>query len=95
MPYTQPITSLGEILGDSSVIVFANGPIIGAWNRKAKVTMWDTMQKRSASEGGWGWTEYEKVAEVIPDDSDLGVLMDLAWAMDKAADWYEEHGEEY
>lgn len=95
MPYTQPITSLGEILGDSSVIVFANGPIIGAWDRKDTVTMWDTMQKRSASEGGWGWTEYEVVAVLGLDEEDKGVDQNLAWAMDKAADWYEEHGEEY
>jgi len=81
--YTQPITSLGEILGDSNVIVFANGPIIGAWDRKDTVTLWDTMQKRSASEGGWGWTEYEKVAEFGPGPEDFGVKMDLADAVDR------------
>lgn len=93
---TTTITSLGEILGDSSVIVFANGSIIGAWDRKQTVTMWDTMQKRATGTGSsWGWTEYEVCAVLDPDEEDAGVDWDLAWAMDKAADWYEENGQDY
>jgi hypothetical protein len=93
---TQPLTTVAEVMGDNGVIVYANGPILISWNRRATLRAYDTMHKRAAGDtGGWGWTEYDLVAEFGPDDSDLGVHMDLAWAMDKAAEWYDDHEEEF
>jgi hypothetical protein len=95
MSTATKITTIAEVMGDSGVIVYANGPVLIAWDRKQTLTVWDTMQKRLADSNGWGWNEYEVAAVLGLDDSDKGVDQNLAWAMDKAADWYEEHGEEY
>jgi len=96
MSTATKLTTIAEVMRDSDVIVYANGSILIAWNRKATLRVYDTLRKRSMnSSDTWGWTEYELVDTIHPDDSDLGVEMNLAWAMDKGADWYEEHGDEY
>jgi len=93
---TKTVTSLAEIMGDSGVIVYVNGGLHFVWNRKQSVEVWDSTQKRAAGDtGGWGWMEYDLILTLGLEEEDRGVDWDLAWAMDKAADWYEENGEEY
>jgi hypothetical protein len=93
---TTNVTTVAEVMGDSGVIVYANGSILVSWDRKQTLHVWDTQQKRLASEpGSWGWVEYELVDTLTPGPEDEHVDLNLAWAMDMGTDWYEEHGEEY
>jgi hypothetical protein len=96
MSTATKVTSLAEIMGDSGVIVYVNAGLHFVWDRKRTIEVWDSTQKRAASDsGGWGWMEYDLHTKIEPGPEDVGVHKDTAWAIDKAAEWYEEHEREF